>query len=343
MHGVACVTAEKLVATVAGQHALDPVGASELRAAVRWQRRRVAERLVVGCGNGRDAAHQVVRRHVVLVVLGAEVARSDAREFHLVVASGVEADRVGAGGTAGDAPEHARHGGTVGAAAQEAAHACRVYAGHLRAHAVFDEAAELVAQPGEGAPVLLVEGRCPVGLYGQLAILEHRAVPGGQPVNAAEHRARRRDDVEEEVVEEGLRVEVGRAISQRVGTFSKAQLTAIDAVAQRACGEAVHGHEHAAKLVAQRHRKVAGHLRGCQRAAAQPGLLPRRLRPFARGQIGQARVGKARSPDAEAGVRGLWWRGGKGAHRVGVLDVCGRRGQPARMTCFGVGTSSAAP
>ena len=90
-----------------------------------------------------NAAHQIVRRHVVLVVLGLEVLGRDARKFHLVVALGFEADGIGGRRLAADLPDHAGHGGTVGAAAQKAG---RLAAVKLRRYRVVQQLAELVAQ-----------------------------------------------------------------------------------------------------------------------------------------------------------------------------------------------------
>ena len=93
--GVAGVAAEELVATVAGQHLAYAIFSRHLGAVVGGQRRRVAEGLVVVRGHGGDAAHQVIGRDVVLVVLGAETPGGDAGVLHLVVALGLEADRIG--------------------------------------------------------------------------------------------------------------------------------------------------------------------------------------------------------------------------------------------------------
>ena len=84
--------------------------------------RGVAERLVVvGCDH-RDRGDQFGRRDVVLVMVGAEVLRRDARILHLVVAGGIEADREGRCASR-HLLERARDRRTVGAAGKEAAHA----------------------------------------------------------------------------------------------------------------------------------------------------------------------------------------------------------------------------
>ena len=68
--GIARVAAEQLVPAVAAQHAFDSVGAREPGAAVGRDRRRIAERLVVGGGNKRDGGDHVGGRHVVFVMVG---------------------------------------------------------------------------------------------------------------------------------------------------------------------------------------------------------------------------------------------------------------------------------
>src|SRR5512144_2894693 len=74
---VACVAAEELVSAIAREHDVDARVPCLLRAPVRWNYRRVAERLVAGSGDARNAGRDVVWRHVVLVMLGVEMARGD--------------------------------------------------------------------------------------------------------------------------------------------------------------------------------------------------------------------------------------------------------------------------
>ncbi len=86
-------------------------------------------------------------RHVVLVVLGMEVARRDARVRHLVVALRVEADREAARRLPGHRPDHAGDRRAVGAAREEGADA-RVVDGlarRLAQHA--DERGLVVPRP----------------------------------------------------------------------------------------------------------------------------------------------------------------------------------------------------
>jgi hypothetical protein len=71
----------------------------------------------VNGGDARNRLHHVLRRDVVLVVTGAEMACGDACVFHLVITLRIESDRVCPCGLSGDFPEHACERGAVGAAA----------------------------------------------------------------------------------------------------------------------------------------------------------------------------------------------------------------------------------
>ncbi len=259
-------------------------------------------------GHGGDAAHQVVGRDVVLVVLGAEALGGDARELHLVVALGLEADRVGGRRPAGHLADHAGHGGAVGAAAQEAR---RLAAVELRGHGVAHQLAEFGGEGREFRVARLREAGHPVGRDGEPAAFEQRAVRRRQAVHALEDGARRRDDVEVQVVEDRLRVDgcPGRQRGEFVGAGGEVQLPVDDAVAQRADREAVHGQEGAAGAVAEAHRKVAvGAGRGRRGALCQRRLPRGRIALRAR-QAGQPGVPESR-----------------GAQRQRALgETCGRR------------------
>ena len=115
------IAAEQLVAAVTGEQPLDAVLAGEARAVVGRNRRGVTEGLVVTCGDLRQRIDHVLRGHVVLVVLAAEMARGNACVLHLVVARDVEADREGAGRALAQAGECAADGRTVGTAGQKGA------------------------------------------------------------------------------------------------------------------------------------------------------------------------------------------------------------------------------
>ena len=102
-------------------------------------------------------------------------------------------------------------------------------------HRVAQQAAELVAQ---GRRTRRLRGSSkrghPVGRDGQPAVLEPRAVAGRQAVHALEDGARRRDGVEVQVVEDGLRVELGAGVGQVVGALGEAQ-PAVDDADSTAC------------------------------------------------------------------------------------------------------------
>ena len=240
-------------------------------------------------------------------MLSTEVARSDACELHLVITGGVEADRVGSCRQAGDAAEHAGNGGTVGPAAEKAADARRIERADLGTHRRLDVSAKLALQIGERPIVAFVERRRPVGLHRQLPAFEAGAMAWWQTLHAAQDRARRRYDVEEQVVEDGLGVDIGDAVGQRICARREAQALAVDAVTQRARREAVDGEERAAALVAQRDRKITGHRGRCSNTALCEGEPPCRDVAFPGGQRGKGGIGKARPAAAEiAAAQSVW-------------------------------------
>ena len=75
--------------------------------------------------------------------------------------------------------------------------------------------------------------------------------------------------MEVQVVEDGLRVEVGSSPA-RSSARSKAELAADDAIAQRPDGESVHGHEDGAVGVTEGHCEVALHRSGGRLRALGP-------------------------------------------------------------------------
>jgi hypothetical protein len=118
---IARVAAEQLVAAVSSQHSSDAVGARQPRAIVGRDRRSVTERLVVRGGDQRNRGDDIVRRHIIFVVIGSKMARGDACIFHLVVSCGRKAYRIRSRRDAFDRSQQAGDGRAVGPTAQERA------------------------------------------------------------------------------------------------------------------------------------------------------------------------------------------------------------------------------
>ncbi len=235
--------------------------------------RRISERLVVVGRDGRDPGQQVRGRDVILMVLGAEVARRDAGELHLVVALGLEADRVGGGGAPGRQADHAGDGGTVRAAAQEAGGLAAI---ELVCHGLAQKLPERLLFRAGSKCGGLVEGRHPIRGDRQFPVLEQRIVPGRQAEHVLEDRARGGYDVEIDVIEDCLRIQrrrVGR-VDKCVGTQREAQFVTDDAIAQGADRESIHRQESAAGGLAQCDREFAIDLRRGVGASLPESCLP---------------------------------------------------------------------
>ena len=208
------------------------------------------------------------------MMLCAEMPGRDAREGHLVVALGVEAYRVGSH-AAGKLLDEPGHRGTVRAAAEEARRLARA---QLPLHRSAQRFAELLAQGVEVRVRVGVELRPPVRCHRHMAARGHHAVPGRHAVHAAEDGARRRDRVEEQVVEDRLHVDLAGA--QRIGLRRIAQSPFVQAPAQRLRREAVH----------RQHRAAVGQ-RGSQREVTLRG----------RGRLGRTHGGGGGGPVGVAG------------------------------------------
>ena len=199
LFGVAQVAPEQLVAPVTGQDSRNAVASREPRTTIRWQRRGVAEWLVEGRGELGHVANDIGGHHVVLVVVGCEVPRGDARIRHLVVALRCKADRVGLGGPSGDLAEHARHGRAVCAPAEECPDGSGV---RLAFHCLADDGAKLRCELFERPVLRLDEAGRPVTDDPRLlAVVSHERMAGRQALDPREYRARRGDHVEVKIVE----------------------------------------------------------------------------------------------------------------------------------------------
>src|SRR6185295_3534491 len=70
---IARVAAVQLVAAVSSQHSRDAVGACQPGAIIGRDRRSIAKRLVVPGGDQRNRCDDVVRRHIIFVVICSKV------------------------------------------------------------------------------------------------------------------------------------------------------------------------------------------------------------------------------------------------------------------------------
>ncbi len=310
-------------------------------------------------GHQGDGVDQFVGADVVLVVLGAEAARGDARVGHLVVALGVEADRIGCA-AAGDLGDEAGDGRAVGAAAEEARRGAAV---ELRGDGRAQPAAEVAGQRVEVGAGGLGELRRPPAQQVHAAVgVDACAVSGRQAVHAVERGARRRDHVEVEVVVDRLRGQRRRRREggQLVGALGVVHAAVDDAPAQRALGEAVDCEPGAAAGVGGAAGVVAvdGSQRGGQVRVVVAAALEQRLPGggctlLAR-DARQRRIAKARAAEGEGSGRGEGsghrarlsissrrdatgrrWPVGQRPPRSGVgractLPVCGGPQRPAR-------------
>ncbi len=90
--GITLVARENLIAAVTGQQVGDAMIQRKPRAAIRWYRGRVAERLVVGACDDRNQLDDIVRPDLVFGGLAAEARVGDARVAELIVFGKTEAD-----------------------------------------------------------------------------------------------------------------------------------------------------------------------------------------------------------------------------------------------------------
>ena len=250
-------------------------------------------------GDARDAVEQVGGRDVVFTVIHAEVPRGDAGVLHLVVAGGVEADRVGARGLAEHLAQHAAHRGAVGAAGEEAAGGMP---GGLAGHVLLDDVEEALFALGEVGCVAFVESGLPPGhalCAAGSGPLQHMA--GRQALDIREDGARRRDHVEIQVVEDRLRRQRARVARHAIGAVGEAQPAIRLAVADRPGAEAVVRQPGLAGFGLDDDDREAPvcHRRSAMAAAAE-GLHPCRRNAAVAGDAGELRVLKARLADREA-------------------------------------------
>jgi hypothetical protein len=106
--------------------------------------------------------------------------------------------------------------------------------------------------------------------------------------------------VEIQVVENRLRVDIGRCIGEFVGARGEAELPVRDAVTQGPDREAVDGHDHIARRVLHRESKVAvDRIDGMRHVAGFGDLPPGHRGAIAQRQIGQRHGLKIRGADGQ--------------------------------------------
>ncbi len=323
------VAAENLVAAVAGEQQGQATLAGDARAVIGGGGRGIAEGLREGRGDRRERVQDVVGRHVVLERRGPEAPRGDPREFHLVVALGIETHADGGnpgplrGGDAGDRR-------TVEATTEERPGLRRAI------ESTGNGGAKQLVQPVPGLRLAdrgdVVERGPPIARHTGLAAVPVEAVAAFELGDAREDALRARQGVEVEVLEQCGRPDARRASREAP------ELPRMGAHAQDA---PVHGPEHLAQADGGRHdghpagRAVDHDARHVVRPALERVALPgREGLGETRGQFGmvvgsedrhRGRAVRRRSNARAADVGGL---GSGGRTRVaqahGQVEIVGQ-------------------
>jgi hypothetical protein len=216
--------------------------------------------------------------------------RRDAGVFHLVVALGVEADRKRSRRLAGQFTHDAGDRRTVGAAAEETADAPPL---ELARNAVAQQAIELLSQFVETLRCILDENGFPPSFQRHLAAIHQHIVRGRQARDAGKSCARCGDDVEEQVVEDRLRLDVGGVVRNLVRPLAYRDAIAIDPIAQRMKGEAVDRGEAPAARIFQMDGEVALDRMDHVFSKALKSFAPRAFATALGGDASQVRIDEA--------------------------------------------------
>jgi hypothetical protein len=214
---------------------------------------------------------------------------------------------------AGRPAAKAGHGGAVGAAAEEAAGLAAV---QPALHRIAQQSPKRLAQGVEVAASGLVEARYPVRLHGDAGAILHDAVTRRQTMDVLEDGPRRRDGVEVQVVEDGLRVELGPRPGELVGSFRETQLAIHQAVAQGLDREAVDRADRTAIGQVHADGEAAAHLGRRGQRRLRQGLAPHDIGLAAPGLVlpwRAAEVGLAQGQGAGSSVDGHEGRRWSGA------------------------------
>src|SRR5262245_26489232 len=215
---IALVAAEDLIAAVTGEEDPHARLARIPGAQVGGQRRVVAERLVVGLNDVREALERLVGRDDFRVVSGSEMSSRQFRVLELVVALFLKANGEGLDALAREPAHQAHDHAAVRAAAQERARILGLEPGQGLTHRLRRLTVDGPGGLGFIEAALAVDD-VPVLVEADPTVFPHEDLAGGEPAHGPIDRLRCGDCPEVEVGIDGIGVDLPGESRQSKGSL----------------------------------------------------------------------------------------------------------------------------